>query len=252
MARIVGVGTKDILWKPTSIQLSLSNWDNSYLNWADLSGLKIPPLRDGDCLNYKATGTTFQNTDYTQFRFPIDLTGAKFSSDVSSLNHDFVMEISRQASNADHPGMKFLIGYGAASYTHSWQDSIYRFINDIGMTPEEVREMLNVAFAGYNRLLARTIWHINKKAWSVDPPDTHTDLTQLRLASDDLKVNLSSMFVSNDRYALRETVRTSVKTWHKLPRFDLWVAQAVPHHTVFVNRTGDSDPNWWQGMWPVG
>src|SRR3989304_1172217 len=100
MSRIVLTGTAAKLAKPTRTQLHLADWPNSFLQWVDLSGLTIPPLQNADVINYKAAGATFKNTDYTQFRFPIDLTGVTFPADLSSYNHAFVVEVMRRAANA--------------------------------------------------------------------------------------------------------------------------------------------------------
>lgn len=226
--RLIGIGTKDKLWQPTSQQLALPDWDNSFLEWVDLSGLKLPPMRDADCFHYKATGTTFQNTDYTQFRYPIDLTGVVLPADISSYNHDFVVEIMKRSSNATNPAIKLIFEHVAASYLHSWSDVIYRVIHEIKLSPDKTREVMAESFIGYPHLLTRLAWHMDNYSWRAWPPDTEN--TSIGL--DDEREELASYLgTSKDRWAVREMLRSVTNK-------ELYILQSIPHFVILDRKWG--------------
>lgn len=255
--RIVGIGTKDKLWRPSARDLALSNWNDSFLDQVDLSKLKIPQMQNADVFSYKATGTTFQNTDYTQFRFPIDLTGAVLPPDTSSYNHDFVVEIMGRATNADHPAVKLVHDHVAASYRHSWNDSIYRAINELGITPDEAEAAWAEAFTGYDRVQSRLQQHMSQKAWSIDPPDTATDLQRVtfRAISDEPEVDLRShfSFASKDRWAMSRVLKDYLSSRYDVTRLSVWITQLVPNPTLFLvgQEVIESEhEDWLRRHWP--
>ena len=231
MGRIVLAGTAAKLAKPTRAQLQLVDWHNSFLQWVDLSALTIPPLQNADVINYKAAGTKFANTDYTQFRFPIDLTGVTFPNDLSSYNHDFVVQVMRRAANATQPGVMLIIDHVAASYLHSWSDSIYRVMAELGMTPDEVRDMLEVTFAGYPRLLSRLARHMDGRLYRPDPPETRTTT----ITVDNRTFDLAGRLTTIDRATLQSQLRTFVSA-ETGQVAEVWVVQSVPHHTILTQR----------------
>ncbi len=138
--RLVGTGTEDKLWTPTGEQLALDNWDASYIEHADLSGLEIPPHEDADFFDCLLQGTIFpeNGTALTQIRVTdpkkrlLALDGATLDPDSSSYNHHFVAEGMRQAENNSDPINIFIRDYVLADYSHSWSDALYEAINLFG------------------------------------------------------------------------------------------------------------------------
>ncbi|MHC4867996.1 MAG: hypothetical protein ACYTEX_28325 [Planctomycetota bacterium] len=90
-------------------------------------------MQDADVFHYSVdSNTVFQNTDWTQFRFPNEYT-AQWSSDLSSYNHDGVVTVLRQATG-DDPAWTLVADHVSADYTHSWRDSLWRMRTELGMS----------------------------------------------------------------------------------------------------------------------
>lgn len=165
VTRIVGVGTKDKLWTPSTAQLAEKDWDNSYLKRANISGLTIPPMWNASVVDCRATKTVFQNVDLSTFRRSIDLSGATIPKMISSLNHDLVREVIRQGAAASTGPAKDLLTWtadyidpvklGIVAYENSWGVAIWKMVNELKLTREQVREYLTRGFAEYPRLMNR-------------------------------------------------------------------------------------------------
>ena len=245
--RIVGIGTKSNLWKPTAKQLTLPNWDQSYLEWTDLSGLIIPPFQDGDLRNYKATGTVFGNTDWTIMRDPIDLTGSTIPNP-SSYNHDLMAETFRRASNASHPVVQLMIAR-ATDYHNSWLDTLWHTVNDLGLDRDTVLAEWEKALAGHPRLLLRLTIETRREFYP--EPMSRTSVIRMKLSSGEVAEDLSVQLQGTDRYIAAQLVGDEVEARHGEPvvrhvhQLDPWPAVKV----VAANRVVGDD--WWQKSWPA-
>lgn len=249
--RIVGIGTKASLWKPTAKQLTLPDWDQSYLEWVDLSGLTVPPFRDGDLRNYKATNTTFGNTDWTIMRDPIDLTGVVIPSDVSSFNHDLVVEVFRRASNALHPVNQLcIVRVGDGTYLNSWSDTIWHAGNDLGLSLSAVATELKTAFTGFPRLQIRLREEVGRELRP--EPATRTSDVRIKLIDGTIIENLANQLQGTDRYLAARQIETEVGALKNEPliahvhQLDPWPAASV----VAESRIHMPTFGWWAASWP--
>lgn len=237
--RIVGAGTPDKLWTPTAEQLLYKDWDNSFLQWVDLSGLTIPRMQDADVIHWKGTNTTFANTDWTQFRFPIDLSGAVIPSDLSSYNHDFVTEVSRRGMAL--PGLPGEVAradyeYLAQFYGRSWSDTYFNTMKVLKLTIEEAYQPSLEVFAGYTRCLGRLRYHYESGTVNVEPPNVETDLSAYKIhaVGGDVTLDLRNdvAFLQYDRTAGAEMLSQNVKAQVDASRLKFWIAQLHPYPVI--------------------
>jgi len=247
--RIVGIGTKSNLWKPTAKQLALPDWDQSYLEWADLSGFKVPQMRDADLRNYKATGTVFGNTDWTIMRDPIDLTGAIFNP--SSYNHDLVVEAVRQnLSSLSGKALlmaQVIIVRVSSDYGSSWQDTLNAVV-EAGLSKDDLQEGAKV-FAGRPSLLSRLEYHLSADLiTSVKLGDGISVETPIRvkLPHGDVSERFDFFLTGTDRYiAARAIEQAYGEVVAHVGQLDPWpyVIVASPVRVV-------ADFGWWRTSWP--
>ena len=249
--RIVGIGTRSSLWQPSAAELALLDWDNSFFEWADLSRLIIPPFRDGDLHHYRAVNTIFDNLDWTIMRHPIDL-AVTVPPDVSSFNHDLVVEVFRQASNSSHPVIQLIIGrVDDGTYRNSWRDTLWHTINDLRLPRATVLAEWKTALTGYPRLLQRLVETSNQE---LRPnPATRTSSVWVKLAQGQVTDNLAVHLTGTDRYLAARAIEADVEARHGEPVV-CHVHQLDPYPAVAVvarSRIFRPDFGWWKGYWPA-
>ncbi len=165
LTRIVKRGRPNALYRLTVTDLP-ADFDlrQSHFRYVDASGLDLSAY---DCRHTDWIHCVCDNIILPDNRMTDNLysrnstwTGAQIPADISSLNHDVVQEVIRQAI----PGLRrtrarqmmtFCFNWMNFQYSHSWSNAIWTLINLEGYTLREVSRFAGEAFQGYLQLLDR-------------------------------------------------------------------------------------------------
>ncbi len=242
--RTVIIGTPTKLRKVTAKDLPADKvLDFSFWRWVDISGLDLTPysMENVDVINYRAAGAALPSCHYSQFRFPIDNTGITIPPDVSSYNHDLVVEVFRQASNASDPMIQKIAAYVSGGYDRSWRDGLHHLMQ--GTTLQDVFSTLGKSLVGYPLLLSRLKSHHDSGAVSAEK-EVVQDLTKFNIGAPGDTINLS-VPPSFDRWATARMLEMQLQTTHKQSsKSKVWIPQLHPTPIVLID---DRKGEWWQG-----
>jgi hypothetical protein len=263
--RLVLAGTENRLAKPSEKDLALPDWDNSYLEWVDLSGLVVPPMEDADVIHYKATGTTFQNIDYAQFHYPIDISTAVFPSDMTSYAYDFTIEVIRrraqelrgtragQLAQACHDYL--MEGYEVEPYVRTWFDTLYMLMTTFGITADVLQRQLEPVFEPYPRMVERLRMHKETNRIGPDKSNQDRDWSQMRIIGWGRKntIDLSDVrpATMTDRHVAARVIEVILEQ-RTGEKFQAWFARLIPYPVMFaVNAELVIGTGWWRRAWPT-
>ncbi len=228
------------------------NLDFSFWRYVDISGLDLTSwsMRDVDLIDYTATGTTFPECPYSQFRFPVDNAGVVLPANVSSFNHDLVVEAFRQATNARDPIIQKIIAYVGGAYDRSWHDTL--FMSQQTDSAADVFAAMSLALTGYPRLLARLDKHFATDDWG---PEMTTDRLHLAysavllpLEGRDPTLDLRSEVPSGqfDRWAYARRLENYIKANTDATRVAVYVTQLHPDPIIHVEGDNVAPDYDWQ------
>ncbi|KPJ64887.1 hypothetical protein AMK68_00190 [candidate division KD3-62 bacterium DG_56] len=234
---------------------------NSFWHWVDFSGFDLSAyiMEDMDVYDSDGSGCALpeNGTKWLMSR-RTDWTGARLPSDVSSYNHDLVVEVMRQArpflSGLPRQVAEIVIANVSASYHNSWRDSIYLVRMKLGITAQQALDNGLPMFEGYPRLESRLrAMIVDGKGGHPDPPDLSQDMTRVvGTWGDRREENFSGIaFLGRDRWALaRMMEQTLTQKYGPIIEGHAYVAQIEPYPRVFFHQS--NNPDWWKKMWPVG
>lgn len=235
---------------------SLRDWYFRYTR-CDLD-LSDYDLTNADVLDSNWNGVTlgvgktpYLNSRRTTYR------GANLPSDISSYNHDLVVEMYRQAPNASHPIIQYVINHVHQQYRNSWGTFFFGIQRDTRFTLQEIGAQAAIAQQGYTRIESRMAFHLSlPNGGAVEQPirfpgkarfswfDKHIRLPDV------IDLELDVRGIGLDRWAIGQMLS---QRFHDIP---FYVAMLEPD-VVLINPGGDRfeaqrNPDWWMRYWPVG
>lgn len=268
MARIVVTGQPGRLRKLRMRDLPADlNLSKSYLRWVDLDGrnLSAYKMEDMDIIDCDGSGVTLPPGDQMQYLMSrrTDWTGAIIPADVSSYNHDLVVEVVRQAmpglSGLDLQVAQVIESYIGGSYNTSWNDGYWQVMDQLGLSQGDALLHGLPMFAGYSSLGNRLQNTHDTNAIHPTPPIQQRDLSSVIIViSPDGTTTVEDFasriqLVSFDRHKIREQLRMYLRTTYG-HRMDAWLPQLDPVIVLFVRGAevgeedvGDED---WYRSWP--
>ncbi len=251
--RTVLQGTSDRLYQlqradlPDDFDLRQSYWRYVDFSGYDLSGYD---MRDMDILDSDGSGSTIPNTDWTISR-RTDWAGATLT-DVSSYNHDLMVEVVRQA-NVTGRVLEMAKAIDAAisrGYENSWQNNILHVITSLGLTIKQAIPLAKEVFQGHPRLLSRFDYHASIGLISADRPGAGIGIDTEFLVK--LRENEKSRFdfflTGTDRYIAAQAITKSysdVEVVTHLGQLDPW-----PYPIVVSTSRVRPVFGWWSTAWP--
>ena len=250
--RIVLQGTPGNLYVPTAADLPADrDLRQSFFRYVNISGrnLSLYNLQDVDILDSVATNVRLpgsQRTDYLMSR-RVNWSGAIIPSDISSYNHDLVVESYRQLS-AFHPVLSRVIARVSSSYINSWRDSIFDVMQSLNITKEQARDQY-IAVVGNSRprLTKRLRDHVRNGDIKDTPPNTVRPINAYP-TSDGQTLDLSAIPLGLDRYAAARLLES------QFSEYWFYVGQLDPHPIIITlrrNRLDGTPPwDWFKNAWP--
>lgn len=253
MPRVVLTGSPGALYRPTKADLPEDgDARDAFLRYVDLSGLDLSKfdLRNSDILDCDARGVILpadNRTDYMQSR-RTNWRNAVIPADVSSYNHDLVVECYRQL-NPNHPVLKRVIArVGDGLYDKSWRDSIFDVMQGLGVTKQQALDSYRLSLLGKRpKLLDRLKQHVRDDDIRQAPPSTRRPLDAYP-ASGGETLDLSAFDFGVDRYECsRRLEREFPAYWFYVGQLDPWPIIL----TISSDRVvGEPRRDWWTAAWP--
>ena len=267
MSRIVLEGTARRLYRLRARDLPPDNiLEKSYWRYVDFSGFDLSAysMVDMDIIDCVGTGVRLPsgpNMRWMQSRRTA-WAGAVLPPDISSYNHDLVVEWCRQRlpslTGKSAAICQIIIDRVGADYGASWQDTYYHIVTTLALSIPEARDAAVAVFTGQKRLLSRLDWHRDAKAVHVEKPIAPRDPQSVeiifpagRIETENIQARVQ--LLKPDRHAAREAVRTYLRDKYG-GKVEMWFAQLEPYPVIFVRALDDrqGDEEWYQAVWPDG
>lgn len=255
MSRIILTGSPRRLYKikrndlPRDLDIT-----HSFFEYVDFSGFDLSDydLRDSTIYNCLADGVTLGEgkTEGMESRFT-SWTGANLPTDLSSFNHDLVVENYRQAiaQNTDESRIiaKALELVDDGTYLWSWNNTYYRMVNDLGLTKRQVLDLVKRIHSSRPRLITRLQRHFDRDEINNLPALSEQDLTEVHVPYSDQVLD-----ISGDLLRTRDRWEQSRHLEALYPEVRFYVAINVPFPLVItLGRKCDvkDDEWWWSEIW---
>jgi hypothetical protein len=234
----------------------------SYWKYVDFSGFDLSAydMRDMDILDCDGSGSTLPGnlTDWMMSR-RTDWTGAIIPADVSSYNHDLMVEVTRQAKpslSGDPLAMAEAIDESISrGYGNSWQNNIHYVITKLGVTVPVGLPWAVEVFQGYPRLLSRLDFHTSRNIVRPEGPGDNigSDFEFLvKHASTNERRSFQWALTDDDRYLTAQRIQNTV--WPgKTGNYIAYVGQIDPWPwlTIVEEHRVVPDFGWWAASWPA-
>jgi len=235
----------------------------SYWRYVDFASYDLSPydLTDTDILDCKGAGSILPDGDRTDWLISrrTDWTGAVIPADVSSYNHDFVNEVTKQRIPS-LTGTSLSIAQGAVAqfardgYWISWRNLYHEAMTRLGITAREAYTATRDVFAGRPRMLARLMEQMTSRITSLSPGDGITTATPVKVKlADGTEPTRFDLFLTNatDRYLVARAIEQAYLT-NRGVEVVAHVGQLEPWPAVqVVARTRAIGETWFAGSWPA-
>ena len=230
------------------------NLTHSYWEYVDFSGFDLSAYDLRDLTVYNSVGDNVTlgegKTEGMESRFT-SWTGANLPTDLSSFNHDMVVENYRQAiaQNTDEGRIiaKALELVDDGSYKWSWNNTYYRMVNDLGLTKRQVFNLVKRIHGTKPLLVSRLTKHFERDEINNLPAISEQDLTQVHVPYSDQVLD-----ISGDLLRTRDRWEQSRHLESLYPEVRFYVAINVPFPLVItLGRKCDvkDEEWWWSEIW---
>lgn len=264
--RTVIKGTATKLHKLQASDLPLDfDLRQSYWRYVDFSGWDLSGYlaEDMDILDSDGSDCTLpESIDWLTSR-RTKWAGAKIPSNLSSYNHDLMIEVAKQA-NVTGPSQDManaIIESIGRGYGNSWQNNVHYVMEKLGkpdptdIGPEGMVAAADV-FKGYPDLIRRLHYHnADGKVRLEGPGDDITISTPVLVKGpkDRFYVRLDTFLISSDhdRYTLARAIEKAIEQqygWEAVCHVDQWEPW---HHIQIVAKSRVVNKfGWWKIGWP--
>lgn len=201
---IIGAPASFRVLTPADLPVDLS-LRHSFWRWVDFSGFDLSAydMRDMDILDCNGTASKLGlgKTAMLMSR-RTTWTNAVLPADISSYNHDFVIEVYNKAllgtlTNSIRASVTLMRNYVQGGYARSWQDAIQQLVNS-GLSVAQMRTRFTLVFSPYPKILSRMEQHLTTKLWRPTAPNWRRE----KIEVEGLIINVAGHISGSDRWAL--------------------------------------------------